>query len=135
MNRNHKALLLVENHMADLADAALALESARARVGTLAYRPGVTLDDVDALCLDLRALEAGLAAASRSSGAPAAILRAGGRGRGRCWSRVRGLCYNPALTLANVDGFAADLDAVERALEAGRRRLQAERQDLGREVA
>jgi hypothetical protein len=64
-NRNQRALLLVENQMADLAEAEVALHSLWARVRSLCYKPAVSLDDVDAFSQDLRAVEAGLAAGRR----------------------------------------------------------------------
>lgn len=64
-NRNQRALLLVENQMADLAEAEVALHSLWARVHSLCYKPAVTMEDVDALSQDLRAVEAGLAAGRR----------------------------------------------------------------------
>lgn len=64
-NRNQRALLLVENQMAELAEATMAMDSLWARVRTLCYRPAVTLEDIDQLCRDLRAVEVGLAAGRR----------------------------------------------------------------------
>jgi hypothetical protein len=64
-NRNQRPLLLVENQMADLAEAEVAMRALWARVRTLCYRPAVSLEDVDAFCRDLRAVEAGLAAGRR----------------------------------------------------------------------
>lgn len=74
-NRNRRWMLLVENQMADVAEAEMALASLWARVRGLCARPAVTLDDIDAFSDDLRAVEAGLAASRRllqreRSGAP-----------------------------------------------------------------
>lgn len=64
-NRNHRALLLVENQMADLAEAEVALQGLWARVHSLCYKPAVGMEDIDQISQDLKAIEAGLAAGRR----------------------------------------------------------------------
>lgn len=65
MNRNQGALLFIENEMAVVADAEMAVQSMWARVRSLCYRPAVTLDHIDAFTADLHTVEMGLAAARR----------------------------------------------------------------------
>lgn len=57
--------MLVENEMAEVAEAELAVRSLWARLRGLCYAPAVTLDDVDAIGEELHRVEAGLAAGRR----------------------------------------------------------------------
>ena len=61
----NRALGLVEDDMADLARGRLALGDAWARLRALCHRP-MTDDDVDALSLAFREIEAGLNAGERA---------------------------------------------------------------------
>jgi len=66
-NRNQRDLLWIENGMADIARADIALTSIRARIRSLCYKPAITLTDIDALYRDLAVVEIGLAIGRRMS--------------------------------------------------------------------
>lgn len=59
-NRRQGPLAVVEDDMATRADAKLAVEDLEALLLRLAYRPAVTLADIDRLSDDLRRIRSGL---------------------------------------------------------------------------
>ena len=65
VRRNPLVLGLVEDDMAEIADAEEALQSVWLRLRAMAYRPRLTPDDFDEVSKDLRTIGAGLAAGKR----------------------------------------------------------------------
>jgi predicted transcriptional regulator len=64
-NRRHGELAFVENNMADVAAAEMALARLWCHLRTWCRRPAVTMEQIDAVTLELREIELGLAAARR----------------------------------------------------------------------
>ena len=65
MNRDQRGILFVENNMADVAAAELALARLWLHLRTWCRRPTVTLEQIDVVGQELREIERGLAAARR----------------------------------------------------------------------
>ena len=64
-NRRHGELEFVENNMADVAAAELALARLWCHLRTWCRRPAVRPEEIDAVAEELREIETGLAAARR----------------------------------------------------------------------